>query len=74
MNVTDEKREEMVNEEDIPPPALAQWLWFTLIVLSAGLGLVAGRLILNFLIINVMKKTQNKANDEEKYAKEKFSV
>ena len=65
MNVTEGKPEEIDNVEDNPPPALARWLWFTLIVLSAGLGLVAGRVIMNFLVIKVMKKTQNKADDEE---------
>ena len=74
MNVRKAKPEEILNVEDNPPPALARWLWITLIVLSAGLGLVAGRVILNFLIINVTRKTQNKEDNEGKYTKEKLSV
>ena len=74
MNVTEAEPEEIVNEDDSPLPALTRWLWFTLIVLSAGLGLVAGRVILNFLIINVTRKTQTKEDNEGKYTKEKLSV
>jgi hypothetical protein len=73
LNVTNAKPEEII-EDDNPQPALTRWLWLTLIVLSAGLGLVAGRVILNFLIIKVMRKTQNKKDNEEKYTKDKFSV
>ena len=74
MNVTEAEPEEIVNEDDSPLPALTRWLWFTLIVLVAGLGLVAGRLILNYLTIKVMDKTQNIEDNEEKYTKDKFSA
>jgi hypothetical protein len=74
LNVTNAKPEEIVNEDDNQQTALTRWLWLTLIVLSAGLGLVAGRVILNFLIIKVMKKTKNNEDNEEKYTKNILSV
>ena len=70
----DPKEEETINEEDHKPPALTRWLWFTLIVLIAGLVLVAGRLILNCVIIKVMEKSQSKEDNEEKYSNTNFAV
>jgi hypothetical protein len=47
MKVSDANHAEILNVDDNSLPSLTQWLWVTMAVLSAGLVLLAGRLIAN---------------------------